>query len=184
VRTFAVAALLLIAACKSAPETKPEAPPPDPRIFYPLAQGNSWTYAVRGSPETTRIEIIGQDGPWFIDDHRGRVRYDDLGVRDTDRYLIRSPVVAGAHWSAVENYVVQNFEIVNVDSTVTTQAGTFAHCVVVRTSTLVKKGITFVTEWTYAPRVGIAQIVTSTVDAKGKVEEQTHLTLTAYHVAK
>jgi hypothetical protein len=175
--------LLCLVACKSAPTVKAEAEA-SAQVYYPLAIGNSWTYSVSGASEKAVIEIIGRDGEWFLDDHRGRLRYEEGGVRDADRYLLRAPLKAGTHWTAVENLVVQRFEVTSADATVVTEAGTFTHCVVVRTSSTVKKDLTFVSEWTYAPNVGIAQIVTSTVDGRGKVDEQSRLTLSAVHVAK
>jgi hypothetical protein len=48
---------------------------------------------------------------------------------------------------------------------------------------LAKKG-SFVTEWTYAPSVGMVQLVTSTLDAQGRQQEQTRLQLVAYRVAR
>jgi hypothetical protein len=176
--------LLCLAACKSAAPVKDGAETPKPEIYYPLAVGNSWTYSVTGSPEKAVIEIIGRDGEWYLDDHRGRLRYEDGGVRDADRFLLRPPLKAGTHWTAVENLVVNRFEITSADATVVTEAGTFTHCIIVRTSSTVKKDLTFVTEWTYAPNVGIAQIVTSTVDGRGKVDEQSRLSLTAVAVGK
>jgi hypothetical protein len=177
------AAALCLAACKTAPETVPEARLPDARIYYPLAVGNSWTYAVGGSDQKATIEIIGRDGEWFLDDHRGRLRYEEGGVRDADHYLLRPPLKAGTTWSAVANLVVQHFEITSADATLVTQAGTFSHCIVVRNSSTVKKGTSFVTEWTFAPHVGIVQIVTSVVDAKGAATEQTRLGLVSFHVS-
>lgn len=182
-----IAALsLCLAACRSAPAPAPEGAQqgPDARIYYPLAVGNSWTYAVSGSPEKATIEIVGRDGEWFLDDHRGRLRYDAEGVRDADRYLLRSPVKIGNRWRSVENLVVQHFEVISDDNSVVTQAGTFNHCVVVRNHTPVAKDVTFVTEWTFAPKVGIAQIVTSTLDATGNTKEQTRLSLVAFHLAQ
>jgi len=172
---------LLLAACKTAPASKPA--PRDARAYYPLAVGNSWTYAVSGSPEEAKVEIVGRDRDWFLDDHRGRLRYEDGGVRDADRFLLRPPIASGTHWTAVENLVVQHFEIVSADASLVTGAGTFAHCVVVRTSSRVKKDVTFTTEWTFAPNVGIAQIVTAVTDGQGVSTEQTRLSLTAFHAA-
>jgi hypothetical protein len=183
VRKLALLALCL-AACKSAPRAAPEPQPPEAQLYYPLAVGNSWTYAVSGAQENAVIEIVGRDGDWFLDDHRGRLRYEKDGVRDADRYLLRTPVRAGTRWTAVDNLVVQRFEIVSADASVVTRAGTFDHCVVVRTGSTVKKDVTFVTEWTFAPRVGIAQIVTSTVDARGNSAEQTRLSLVSFHLAR
>ncbi len=175
-------ALALASACKSGPAAAPEASPgEDATVYYPLAVGNSWTYEVAGRRET--IQIIGRDGPWFIDDHRGRLRHERDGVRDADRYLLRSPLSAGAKWSAVENLVVQHFEVVSTDASAVTQAGTFTHCAVVRNEQPLAKGSKFVTDWTYAPRVGLVALVTRTVDAAGKSQDQTKLQLVAYHVA-
>ena len=176
---------LLLCACKSGPQPDGMAASEDANRYYPLAVGNSWTYAFRGSGKQETIRIIGQDGPWFIDDHRGRLRYEKDGVRDADRYLLRGPLTVGAKWSAVENLVVQRFEVVSVDANAVTEAGTFTRCVVVRNQQpLAKKGSTFVTEWTYAPRVGMVQLVTSTLDAQGRQQEQTRLQLVAYRLAR
>lgn len=170
---------LVVAACKTAPAPKPA--PLDAQAYYPLAVGNSWTYAVSGSPEEAKIEIVGRDGDWFLDDHRGRLRYEEGGVRDADRFLLRPPLVEGTRWSAVENLVVQHFEIVSADASLVTAAGSFARCVIVRTSSRVKKDVTFTTEWTFAPHVGIARIVTSVTGGDGVSTEQTRLSLTAFH---
>jgi hypothetical protein len=176
---------LLLCACKSGPQPAATTASEDANRYYPLAVGNSWTYAFRGSDKQETIRIIGQDGPWFIDDHRGRLRYEKDGVRDADRYLLRGPLAVGAKWSAVENLVVQRFEVVSVDSSAVTEAGTFTRCVVVRNQQpLAKKGAAFVTEWTYAPRVGLVQLVTSTLDAQGRQQEQTRLQLVAYRLAR
>jgi hypothetical protein len=170
-------------ACKSAPAPQADSgQSEDATRYYPLAVGNSWTYTLRGSDKRETISIIGQDGPWFIDDHRGRLRYEADGVRDADRYLLHSPLAAGAKWSAVENLVVQRFEVTSTSASAVTEAGTFTHCAVVRNEQVLPKGGKFVTEWTYAPKVGMIQVVTSTVDQKGQQQEQTRLQLVAYHV--
>jgi hypothetical protein len=175
-----LALLLVLCACKTAPATRSAAAAA--AAYYPLAVGNSWTYAQSGAEKRETIQIIGRDGPWFIDDHRGRLRYESDGVRDSDRYLLRTPLSAGARWSAVENLVVQRFEVVSLDASLVTQAGTFTRCAVIRNEQALKQGGKFVTEWTYAPKVGLAQIATSTIDAKGRQQEQTKLLLVAYHV--
>jgi hypothetical protein len=183
-KTFALLLVLGLCACKSAPAARPAAATTgagEAAKFYPLAVGNSWTYAVSGVEKRETIVIVGRDGPWFLDDHRGRLRYESDGLRDADRYLLRTPLAAGAKWSAVENLVVQRFEVVSLDASLVTQAGTFTRCAVVRNEQPLAKG-KFVTEWTWAPGVGLAQIVTSTIDAQGKQQEQTKLQLVAYHL--
>src|SRR2546423_13152709 len=77
--------------------------------YYPRAVGNSWTYGLRGSEKRETIAIVGRDGPWFLDDHRGRLRYESDGVRDADRYLLHTPLSAGAKWTSVENLIIQRF---------------------------------------------------------------------------
>jgi hypothetical protein len=185
VRSAALLALLLVA-CKAGPQAAPPAGPAgeDATRYYPLAVGNSWTYAFRGSERRETIQIVGRDGPWFIDDHRGRLRYERDGVRDADRYLLRTPLAEGAKWSAVENLVVQRFEVVSMDASAVTQAGTFIRCALVRNEQPLAKGGKFVTEWTYAPKVGLVQLVTSTVDAQGRQQEQTRLQLVAYRLGQ
>ncbi|MCA1828857.1 MAG: hypothetical protein ABR567_07550 [Myxococcales bacterium] len=150
----------------------------DARKYYPLAIGNSWTYAESRSGKRETIKIVGQDGPWFLDDHGGRLRYETDGVRDADRYLLRTPLAAGAKWSAVENLVVQRFEVVATGA----QSGRFTGCVVVHNEQPIQKGGKFVTEWTYAPKVGLVEIATSTIDARGNQQPQTKLQLLDYKV--
>jgi len=88
----AVALGLLLCACKAGPQASSGAGPgEDATRYYPLAIGNSWTYSFRGSGRRETIQIVGRDGPWFIDDHRGRLRYEADGIRDADRYLLRTP---------------------------------------------------------------------------------------------
>jgi hypothetical protein len=183
VRRFACVVLLLCA-CKSGPQPAAGASSEDAIRYYPLAVGNSWTYAFRGSERQETIRIIGQDGPWFIDDHRGRLRYEKDGVRDADRYLLRTPLSVGAKWSAVENLAVQRFEVVSMDASAVTQAGTFTSCAVVRNEQPLKKGGKFVTEWTYARKVGLVLLVTSTLDAQGRQQEQTRMQLVAYRAGQ
>ena len=167
--------LLALVSCKTA-ETrdKPAASPGvDPAIYYPLAVGNSWTYEYTPGARRETIQIVARDGPWFVDDHRGRVRADSEGVRDADQYLLHAPLTAGAHWTAVQNLVVQHFTVSAVDATVKTRAGAFS-----RTPQGAGK---FVTEWTYAPNVGLVQVRTQTVSTRG-TQEQSRLDLAAYRV--
>ena len=175
-RSAALSAALLLSACKSAPEVAKPREALAASAYYPLAVGNAWTYDV-GSGRRETIQIVGRDGPWFLDDHKGRIRHEDDGVRDADRYLLKSPVAAGSKWTAVENLVVQRFEVVATDATAVTRAGTFTRCALVRNEQpLANKG-KFVTEWTWAPAVGLVELRTQVVDPAGKAQDQTHLEL-------
>jgi len=189
--TLALAAVALFA-CKGAQpkasaDRAPSAEGPatsDPALYYPLAVGNSWTYRVTdpsGIHEDT-IRIVGRDGPWFIDDHRGKLRVDPEGVRDGDRYLLHVPLRTSSRWSAVENLVVQRFEITATDVAIDTKAGGFSGCVIVRNEQpLPKNQGKLVTEWTYAPKVGLVELRTRTEGASG-TRDQVHLELVAHHL--
>ena len=185
-----LALLLLIAtACKTAPAREgasagasAAAAAADPSAYYPLAVGNSWTYEYTPGATRETIQIVGRDGPWFLDDHRGRLRSDTDGIRDADRYLLHAPLKPGAEWTAVQNLVVQRFTVAAVDATVKTRAGEFSRCVVVRNESPVAQGAAkFVTEWTYAPGVGLVQLRTQTVSPRG-IQQQSRLDLVSYRV--
>ena len=179
----ALALALGALACATAPDrvvntAAPSAAGISPADYYPLAVGTAWTYEVRGGGRTTRdtVKIIGQDGPWFLDDHRGRLRLEADGVRDRDRYLLRAPLTTGKTWSAVEQMVVQRFEVAATDAAVTVPAGRFERCVVIRNEQAIAAGGRYVTEWTYAPGVGLIALKTRAVQG-GKEQEQTSLQL-------
>ena len=105
-----------------------------------------------------------------------------VGIRDADQYLLHAPLTAGAEWTAVQNLVVQHFAVTSVDATVKTRAGTFANCVVVRNeSPLPQNAGKFVTEWSYAPSVGLVQVRTQTISPRG-TQEQSRLDLVSYRV--
>jgi hypothetical protein len=178
--------LCLLAACKSGPQAvdAKSSAPVEAKAYYPLAVGNSWTYELRGFGQTRRetVQIVGSDGPWFLDDHKGRLRYEPDGVRDSDRYLLRTPVNVGSKWTAVDNLVVQKFEIVATDANEVTLAGTFTGCAVVRNEQPLQKQGRFVTDWTYCPRVGLTELVTRMLDSGGKSHEQTRMQLVALKV--
>jgi hypothetical protein len=182
---------LLIAACASAPRvaTSPSEPAADAVAevshYTALAIGNAWTFQVRaaGSTSSDTIRIVGRDGPWFLDDHRGRLRIDSLGLRDGARYLLRGPIAVGKSWSSVEEMAVQRFEITSTDAQLDTPAGHFEKCVVVRNQQPVEGGGIFSTEWTYAPEVGMVQLRTRTVSTDGKAQEQLRLTLSKFERA-
>jgi hypothetical protein len=156
---------------------------PSPAIFFPLAVGNEWTYTVSAGGQTQQetIHIVGRDGNWFLDDQRGRLRIEEDGVRDRDRYLLRAPIAPGASWTSVDNLVVQKFALAGTDVTLATPAGHFEHCVVVRNDQPLPGGARFVTEWTYAPGIGLVALRTYT-STQGKEKTQTSLTLVAYRL--
>jgi hypothetical protein len=65
--------------------------------------------------------------------------------------------------------------------TVQTKGGSFNNCVQVRNEQPLKDQGKFVTEWTYAPGVGLAMLRTQTVSKRG-AQEQSRLELVAHKV--
>ena len=180
VRSWLLCSLLACVACASekatrGPASTPAATAPGLARYYPLVVGNEWTYELHAGGQTKRdtIKIVRQEGPWFIDDHKGRLRVDGEGLRDADRYLLRGPLDAGNKWTAVEDLVVQKFEIVASDGSEVTPAGTFTHCVTVRNEQPLGQGRRgkFVTEWSYAPGVGLVKMRTAVEDGPQTVPQ-------------
>ena len=153
--------------------------------YYPLGVGNEWTYELTGpggQKKQETIKIVQHEAGWFVDDHRGKLRVDAEGLRDADRYLLRGPLEAGTKWTAIEDLVVQKFEITSADASEVTPAGTFLHCVTVRNEQPLgpKKG-KFITEWSYAPGVGLVRMKTSVEDG-GEMKPQMALGLVGFRV--
>lgn len=159
--SVAVLASLFVLGCRTTPapvaETSSE---PSMRVedVYPLRVGSRWTYEVRGAGQlgTQSVEIVGEQDGWFVDSLGGRLRIDAFGLRDPSRYLLRSPVETGTTWSNVESVQsIERHEIIDAGSPCTVKAGTWARCVVVRSTNAVTPSRVFVLESTYAEGVGL-----------------------------
>jgi hypothetical protein len=161
----AVAALLLAAGC---PAPGPKGPAPLPPFHYhpgvkatdyfPLAAGASWTHAITrpglGRPDevlgiTRVVEVVGDRAS--ITSPGGNFNYvlapDGIMKEVARTYVLKEPIVAGAKWETSDK---DSFGVIDrVDATVTTRAGTFADCLVMRDLTEGQE-----LETTYCPRVG------------------------------
>lgn len=131
--------------------------------FYPLAVGNSWTYKGRllGQPAQNRVTVTKKEGAVFFDDKGGQMMNDADGLRDRKRYLLKDPLRRGASWMSVASVSsVERFEIIDTGRSVKVEAGVFDGCIVVRGKNRIDPSKEFVTEWTYAPGVGLVRIQT------------------------
>jgi len=157
---------LLALSCAHDPPPAPTAPPEAlrPRDLYPLRVGNQWTYDIRaGGQEATRTVVITgqQDDGFFVDNRHGKLRVDERGLRDGDRYLIESPVEKGHGWFSVQSlHSTERFEIIDAGRPCTVRAGTFGRCVTVRASSKVDATRTLLIESTYAEGVGLVALRT------------------------
>lgn len=170
-RAIPVAALLLLAACvtpgaETAGPTAGQAlagSDADVAKYYPLAVGNTWYFKGKllGQPAENRVTVTKKDGAVYIDDKGGQLMIDGDGLRDRKRYLLKAPIVKGGTWMSVASLAsVEKFEIVDTARAASVEAGRFDGCVVVRGKNRIDPQKEFVTEWTYAPGIGIVKIET------------------------
>jgi hypothetical protein len=172
-----------IGACTHAPSSSTDRY--SPGDYYPLAVGNSWTYQVNTLGQTTdqTVTVVGKEGEFFSDSTHRHLMVDASGLRDDERYLLQRPLVKGNHWKSVISVTsVESYEIVETDKKVSTAAGDFGGCIVVRSTNPQNKSIELVNEMTFAPGVGIVRIQTQMVK-DGKATPQVTLELTNYKVA-
>jgi len=165
------AAVLLTACTATAPTPRPA---PDYRAaaqtYLPLAVGTQWVYEVDylGQKGELTIEIVRQEGDWFVDNRGGMLMIDRRGVRDRDRYLITFPLRQGSRWvSFLSPSEHETRTIVATDASVETPAGTFTGVAVVETTLKAAPDRLLKSYHYFAPQVGIVKIETFTEDARG-----------------
>jgi hypothetical protein len=178
---------LVVAASAGCPRPPPPAPEPDPlraKDLYPLRIGNQWTYKVSGRPELETVEIVGERDGFFIDTKNGRLKHDEHGLRDGDRYLIEDPVRKGHSWfSVITIHSTESFAVSEAGHPCTVKAGTFGRCVTVRATSPVDVDRSLVIESTYAEGVGLVSIHTEQ-DTRGQLPKIVmEAELVAYHLA-
>ena len=156
--------------------------------YFPLAVGNQWHYDGERRPDGSRepidIAITGMKDGYFVQNSGTEVACDTEGVRDPQRVLIQPPLEVGHKWKAVPSVTtVEEYEIVDVGSTVNVPAGTFGNTVTVRSKLTDRDRQGFLTaEFTYAPGVGLLRVATS--HTKGtETTPQIELVLRSFTVA-
>jgi len=164
-------------------------PPPRARDYYVLETGATWVYDAKllGRSETHTV-VMGpeRDGYW-LDDSGGKIAYDGIGLRDDRRYLLKEPLVAGAHWKSVTAIgSEESYDILSAHEACTVPAGKFADCVRVRSRAPATEGHTLENQMTFARGVGLVHVKTVLLSATpmgGTAQNaitQVELTLTAF----
>ncbi len=140
--------------------------------YYPLAIGNRWLYQATGGGPQRSVEIVEEEEGFFIDNAKGRLKVDAEGLRDGDRYLLKNPIAPGTRWSAILSpSSIERYEIVEVARSITTPAGHFDSCVVVKSVNRVEKELQMELEWIYAPGVGIVRMSASMRDGQKEIPQ-------------
>lgn len=183
---------------KSKPAKDPEAAKPKksqpldslgaraPSLFWPLNLGNTWTYSRRflGEAGSLTVSIVkrGEDES-YVDSTGSKFWVTPLGIRDNERYLLRSPLEKGEHWRAQTGpETTEFFEVAEDDALVTVPAGRFEHCLIVRTTTRLPAGSRMLNVAAYAPNVGLVRNETLVENNQKRQASQVLLELVSYQI--
>jgi hypothetical protein len=162
-------ALLLSGCAGSASQVRP---PLDqsPGSLYPLATGYAWSYDVDagdGAPVLAIARVVGLEGGVAVvvtgagSEQRYAVGPEGIRRVGQDGFLLKAPIAAGASWQASAGVSAR---VASLDERVTTEAGTFEHCVLVEEQNT-ESGQHVLT--TYCPGVGPALVI-SEMEVRGQ----------------
>lgn len=164
-RWFALIGAVLGGCAASAP-TPAGAPASDPGLvaeYTQLIPGSSRTYAVRfpGQEGELTVTLTGREDGWLVDDRGGRFRLTGEGLRDPQRYLIRTPLEAGTTWTAVVSAsAVEHYRTSSVGSPCEVRAGAFPDCLIVESTLRRDDRMQLKIAWTWIRGVGLGRVET------------------------
>lgn len=179
---MAIGGILVGTACATVPEATPERSPGDVEAYAALSVGAQWRYArtMFAEKDEATIRVVGQDGPYFVDNAGGALRITSRGLRDRHRYLIRTPLYRGARWKTVVSpSAVEHHRIVSVGTPCTVPAGTFDDCLTVETELKRDAKMSLVGTWVWARGVGLVRMETVAI-VNGRRVPQARQALMAY----
>jgi hypothetical protein len=172
----AVLAVAAVGCAGGASQVRPTAPDLSPASLYPLGTGYAWSYDVEteGSPPVLAVARVARfdsgvasvvTGP----ESEQRYAVSDAGIQRVGQpgFLLKAPIAVGATWDSGAD---THARVATITESVTTDAGTFASCVVVEEQNAAS-GQSVKT--TYCPGVG-PTLVVSQMDVRGHL-----LTVTA-----
>jgi len=173
--------------CAKNVEVQEERPPADSAKlseYYPLAVGNSWTYAVNGRADRpVEVKIVKEEEGFFQDNQGGLLQVDSFGVRDQKRYLLRYPLEPGKTWTNVVSVSsVEHYKILETGSRCRVPAGDFQGCVRVESRNRVDAKTVLVGLFTFAPEVGMVHIEVVAEIGQQRIP-QTEMSLLSYKLA-
>lgn len=153
-------------------------------VYMPLNLGNSWVYDrfFLGEEGVLKINIVSRDKEGFyVDNKGGRFKLTSMGLRDINRYMLLAPLEKGGRWDAqVTVNISEHFEIIADNETITVPAGSFEHCLIVRSVTMAPGRGKMVNMTTYAPNVGMIRVETLIENEQGRSSRQMLLDLKSY----
>lgn len=181
-----LAPLLLLGACASTPPApRAELSSNDPSSLVEYAQlqpGSARTYAVRfpGQEGEITVTVLGREDGWLVDDRGGKFRFTNEGLRDPERYLVRTPLEAGTSWTSILSAsAVERYRIVSVGEPCEVRAGSFSDCLVVESTIRRDDRMQLTARWTWIRGVGLGRVET-TARVDGRSVPQTRQDLVHY----
>lgn len=177
-----LAALAIAGAGCAARREVPPAQGADASEYMPLAVGNSWVYERThlGARGEERVEIVREEGGFFVDNRGNSLQVDAFGLRDDKRYLLRHPIEPGREWTTVVSVSsMERYKILDAGARCEAPAGTFQECVRVESKNRIDGERTLVNEVTFAQGVGIVS-VSLFLDEKGRRIPQGGLALKSF----
>lgn len=169
------------------------------QMYAPLHVGDVWSYRMTParmglSSWDTKIISVDEQG-FFVDDKKGKLRAQPLGLSDGERFLFQTPLKVGNTWMATLDLDHrEQYRVTAVDAHVSVPAGEFDHCLVVegkneiaRYNPISKMADTVVTiqnTWYYAPHVGLVKFVQTAPNLAQsmKLPQTMTLELTSYSI--
>lgn len=179
-----VLAAVSFAGCATTQSGAQAAPTREAEAYYPLAVGNKWTYEAEmlGQKSTQTIEIVAQEGPFFVDNTGQKLTVDAYGLRDDRRYLLQEPISQDHAWkNTVSVSATERYRIDSVGATCDAPAGTFQDCVIVTSTLRRDKDTQLANEITFARGVGIVRIAVDLI-RNGTRTPQHRIALVSYQL--
>lgn len=184
---LAALTLLSLAACATA-GAKPEGSGSyTPCDYFPLAVGNRWVYdgplQPSGAREPITVSIVGKKEGYYEQTGNQLITCDGEGLRDQKRLLIQGPLERGHTWTSVVSVgSVEQYQIIDVGSTVNVPAGSFRGTLTTLATQRIDAQRTLLNETTYAPGVGIVRISTRLKEGDKEIP-QIEIALREYQLA-
>ncbi|MFO0724659.1 MAG: hypothetical protein U1E65_12830 [Myxococcota bacterium] len=142
--------------------------------YVPLAVGSSYTYDVHypGQDGEMTVNYLKIEDGYLVDDRKGALRLTPEGLRDHDRFLIKTPVEVGSAWKTVVGpSAIEHAQVIAVGDPCEAIAGKFPDCLVVH-SWIKGPEMTLHMEWSWAKDVGLVRFeTTADLGPKGKVPQ-------------
>jgi hypothetical protein len=174
------------AACATTKSVKTKDLEPTSRDYAPLVAGASYTYDVQypGQKGSMTVKVIGEKDGYFVDDHNGKFKHTQEGLRDEQRYLIKNPLKAGSSWKAVVSAsAVEHSQILSVGEKCSSPAGQFDDCLVVESTVRRDASVSLTIQWTWAKNVGLVKLE-MIAEIDGKRVPQVQQALTRYALSE